>query len=186
MFSLECARETGRGITMGWNLALTEHFSSEELFEYYRTAKDAVERSHWQIIWLKSQGKTTPQIREVTGYCDDWIRAIIHRYNAHGADGVRDKRHDHPGPEPMLSDEEQQELARLLDTGKAPDGGPWTGPKIARWIEAKTGREKVHDQRGWDYLLRLGFTAQTPRPRHQERDPAQQEAFKKGTGSTHS
>ena len=53
------------------------------------------------------------------------------------------------------------------------------GPKVARWIEETTGREHVHDQRGWDYRIRLGFSAQTPRPRHKEADAQAQAAFKK-------
>lgn len=164
---------------MAYSLSLAEHLTPEELYQHYRSANDAIERSHWQIVWLKKRGKTTPEIQEVIGYSADWIRTILHRYNNLRPEGLRDRRHEHPGPKTMLSEEEQQELARLLESEKAPDGGPWTGPKIARWIEKKTGREKVHDQRGWDYLMRLGFTAQSPRPRHEKADPALQEAFKK-------
>ncbi|HEV2123910.1 MAG TPA: winged helix-turn-helix domain-containing protein [Chloroflexota bacterium] len=164
---------------MANHLRLAEHFTSDELYRHYRAATDAVVRSHWQIIWLKSQGQTTPQITQATGYSGTWIRQIIHRYNEHGADGLADQRHRHPGAPTMLSQQQQRELEHLLETGKAPDGTPWTGPKIARWIEEKTGRAKVHDQRGWDYLVRLGFSAQTPRPRHQEADAAAQAAFKK-------
>ena len=40
--------------------------------------------------------------------------------------------------------------------GPAPDGGDWTGPKVARWIAEKTGSAHVWPQRGWDYLKRLG------------------------------
>ena len=170
---------------MAQSLLLTAHLSPEELYRHYRSAHDPTERSHWQIIWLKSQRKSTSAIREVTGYSAYWIREIIHRYNQERVEGLRDHGHDHPGAPAMLSDEQQQELARLLEDGSAPDRGPWTGPKLARWIEQRTGREKVHNQRGWDYLIRLGFTAQTPRPRHEEADPAQQEAFKKQAGRAH-
>ena len=164
---------------MANHLPLTEHFTPDELHERYRASTDPVERSHWQIIWLKGQGQSTPQIAAVTGYSENWIRRLIHRYNAHGAAGLQDHRHSNPGATPLLSAEQQRELEALLDGEKAPDAGPWTGPKIARWIEQKTGRAHVHDQRGWDYLLRLGFSAQTPRPRHAEADAADQAAFKK-------
>lgn len=160
-------------------LQLAAHFSEEELYERYRHTKDPVERTHWQIIWLKKRGKTTDEIGQVTGYSAYWIRTLIHRYNKHRAGGLADGRHKHPGAAPMLSEQQQAELEALLEQGKAPDGGLWTGPKIARWIEQKTGRAYVHDQRGWDYLVRLGFSAQTPRPRHAEADPAAQAAFKK-------
>ncbi len=62
--------------------------------------------------------------------------------------------------------------------GPAPDGGLWTGPKVAAWIEEKTGT-KTHPQRGWVYLKRLGFSLRRPRPRHAKADPEEQETFKK-------
>ena len=164
---------------MANHLALTNHFSTDELRQRYRASTDPVERAHWQIIWLKSQGRTTPEIASVTGYSPNWIRTLIHRYNDQAADGLKDQRHGHPGAPAMLSPAQQNELEAVLEREPAPDGGPWTGPKIARWIERKTGREKVHDQRGWDYLVRLGFSAQTPRPRHAEASEAAQAAFKK-------
>ena len=80
---------------------------------------------------------------------------------------------------PLLTPEQQADLDAALEGGEAPDGGPWNGPKVARWIERATGREHVHDQRGWDYLVRLGFSSQSPRPAHDEADPAAGVAFKK-------
>jgi hypothetical protein len=54
---------------------------------------------------------------------------------------------------PILSAEAQAELCRALED-IAPDGKEWTGPKVAEWIAAKTGKT-VHRQRGWEYLRRL-------------------------------
>lgn len=164
---------------MANHLPLAEHFTTDELRQRYRSNTDPVERSHWQVIWLKSQGYSTPEIASVTDYSPNWIRTLIHRYNEDAAAGLQDQRLAFKGAPPMLSSEQQAKLDRLLDTEKAPDGGPWTGPKIARWIERETGRGHVHAQRGWDYLVRLGFSAQTPRPRHGEADTAKQAAFKK-------
>jgi hypothetical protein len=49
-------------------LVVQPHLSVDELKQLYRKALDPVERSHYQILWLLAQGKTTEQIREVTGY----------------------------------------------------------------------------------------------------------------------
>lgn len=46
------------------------------------------------------------------------------------------------------------------------DGGLWSGPKIARWLAAFHGLKSVHDQRGWDALIAIGYSVQQPRPRH--------------------
>lgn len=165
---------------MAYHLALSDHFSSDELHRRYRACTDPVERSRWHIVWLKSCHRATPQIAEATGYAPGWVRTIIHRYNDGGAEALKDRRHAHPGALPLLTPEQEAALEAAIDSGEAPDSGPWSGPKVARWIEQATGREQVHDQRGWEYLVRLGFTAQTPRPRHEQADPAAQAAFKKG------
>ena len=95
------------------------------------------------MIWLKSRGKLTSAICDATGYKEAWVRELIHRYNDKGPKGLCDRRRLHPGSAPMLDEDQQQELAELLGEGTAPDGGPCDGPKVARWIQEKTGREHV-------------------------------------------
>ena len=160
-------------------LPLADHLPQDELYRRYRAASDSVERTHYHLIWLKSQGRSTREISDVIGYTHDWVRYLIRRYNQHGPDALRDKRHDHVGAPAMLSAAQQAVLEEALQRPAAPDGEPWSGPKVARWIEEQTGREHVHNQRGWDYLVRLGFSSQTPRPRHQQADAQAQATFKK-------
>ena len=40
----------------------------KELERRYRRARDPVERSHLQIVWLLSEGRTTEEVCRVTGY----------------------------------------------------------------------------------------------------------------------
>jgi ferritin len=59
----------------------------------------------------------------------------------------------------------------------------WSGPKVARWIEQRNGLEKVHDQRGFEYLRKVGMSPQVPRPSNaQGADSHEREAFKKVSG----
>jgi len=160
-------------------LPLADHLSSAQIYDRFRACRHATERARWQVIWLKTQQRTAEAIAQVTGYSALWVRALIHRYNDGGPDALRDLRRDHPGAPAMLSPEQRATLDAALATGVAPDGGPWNGPKVARWIEAATGRERVHDQRGWEWLVRLGFSSQTPRPHHDKADPEAGAAFKK-------
>ena len=56
----------------------------------------------------------------------------------------------------------------------------WSGPKVARWIGEKIGRDHIHPHRGWVYLKRLGMSRQAPRARHERAaSPEDQAAFKK-------
>jgi transposase len=162
-------------------LELSPHASTEELERRYRKAKDPVERSHHQIVWLLSQGRTTEEVCEVTGYSPGWVRRIARRYNERGVEGLGDRRHANPGArERALLDEEGQAQLREALLGSPPGGGMWSGPKVARWIARRNGLEKVHVQRGFEYLRKVGMSPQLPRPSNaQGADDSQREAFKK-------
>src|SRR3712207_2972914 len=56
-------------------IKLESHLSTAELESRYRDAKDPIERSHYQIVWLISQGKTTAEVMEATGYNRNWIQS---------------------------------------------------------------------------------------------------------------
>jgi transposase len=154
------------------------HLSVAELGQRYRAARDPVERSQLQIIWLVGQGHRRKAVAQITGYSGRWVAEVVRRYNAEGPEGLGDRRHGNAGAKPMLDAAQRKELIQALH-GPPPQGGLWSGPKVAAWIAARTGR-KVHPQRGWDYLVKLGFTLKRPRPRHAKASPEAQEAFKKG------
>jgi transposase len=165
-------------------LELLPHTSTEELEHLYRKAKDPVERSHLQIVWLLSEGRATEEVCQVTSYSPGWVRKIARRYNERGLQGLGDRRHRNPGAREraLLDEEGQAELGEAL-LGPPPasvGGGMWSGPKVARWIEQRNGLEKVHAQRGWEYLRKVGMSPQVPRPSNAKgADSSEREAFKK-------
>ena len=165
-------------------LRLEEHLTDEELGRRYRKAKNPVLRSHYQIVWLLSGGKTTREVVEATGYSTNWVRQVARRYNEGGPEGLGDRRHrNRGGADRALLDPAQREELRQALEEPPEDGGLWSGRRVAEWIEGKTGRRCVRAQRGWEYLRRLGHTPQVPRPANAEADPEEQEAFKKSSPS---
>ena len=78
-------------------IKLAPHLSMEELENHYRKAHDPVLRSHYQILWLISAGKTTAQVMEVTGYSRGWIQQIARRYNSDRPRGLRRSSSWEPG-----------------------------------------------------------------------------------------
>jgi transposase len=160
-------------------LSIQPHLTLEALERRYRTAKDPVVRSHWQMVWLLVQGLPSAQVAAVTGYSANWLRTIAQRYNRDGPAALGDRRHRNPGSAGLLSAAQRTELARALDR-PPPDGGLWTGPKVAAWMAATLGRP-VHPQRGWEMLQRLGLRPKVPRPRHAKADPVAQAASKKSS-----
>ena len=162
-------------------IKLEPHLSSEELENRYRGAKDPVLRSHFQIIWLINEGKTTTQVMEVTGYSRGWIQQLARRYNRYGPEALGDGRHQNPGAKhrTLLNSDQQRELSEALKK-PPPDGGMWNSRKVGEWIEDKTGKKVVSKkQRGWEYLKKLENSPKVPRPHHQKANKPDQEAFKK-------
>jgi len=164
-------------------LPLHPHLPTQELAQRSRQAPTPVEARRWQLLALVADELTVKQAARLVGLNYDYARRVIHRYNREGPMALRDRRLEAraPGTRPLLTAEQQQELAQAVQ-GPAPGGGLWSGPVVARWIAEKTGREQVRPQRGHDYLRRVGMSPQRPRPRHTKADPAAQEAFKKKSG----
>ncbi|MBB6097158.1 transposase [Deinobacterium chartae] len=137
-------------------LQLQPHLTHEELTQRYRSCRDPKERSRWHAIWLLS-GPDAPApkvVARLTGYSVVWIRQLIHRYNEHGPEGLQDLHRKRPGGKrPILNAEQQAELAEALRS-PAPDGGPWTGAKVAEWCFLRTGH-RAHPVTGWSYIKRL-------------------------------
>ena len=163
---------------MAKRIRLHRHLPADELARRYRAARDPVERSHYQIVWLLAQGKATGEVMAATGYSRSWVQQVARRYNREGPAGLGDRRHHNPGKAPLLDAPGRGELRAAL-AGEAPDGGLWTGPKVARWLAARLGRP-VGQRVGWLYLRRVRHSPQVPRPAHAEADAAERAAFPKG------
>ncbi len=165
------------GFMYATNSEVEEHLTAEELRTLYREAKDPAERSHAHIVWLIACGESAKRVAEISGYSPRWVCEVVRRYNEGGREALGNRRRENPGGKFLLDEARRRELAEALQ-GPAPDGGLWTGPKVAEWIREKTGKG-THPQRGWVYLKRLGYSLKSPRPRHHKADREEQEAFKK-------
>lgn len=124
----------------------------------YREARDPVARSHYQIVWLISEGRTTGEVMEVTEHSRGWIQQLARRYNLGGPETLGDARHRNPGARDrtLLDQDQQRELAEAQRKPPS-DGGMWNSRKVGEWIESRTGGKVVSKkQRGWEYLRKLG------------------------------
>ena len=164
-------------------IKLESHLTPEELENRYRKAHDPVLRSHYQILWLISEGKSTTQVMEVTGYSRGWIQQLARRYNEGGPEALGDRRHGNPGARDraLLSEDQQEELREALKK-PPPEGGMWNSRKVGEWIERRSGKALSRKkQSGWEYMKRLGQSPKVPRPHHARANEHEQEAFKKSS-----
>ena len=161
---------------------LAPHLSLDEVGQRYMTAETVAEARRYHALWLIAQGHTAKDAAALIGLSSKWVGILVQRYNQHGPAGLRDTRADNPGAAPLLSAELQHSLFQALQAPPL-EGGIWTGRKVAAWIKRHTGIT-THPQRGWEYMRRLGFSTQTPRPRHAQAASAEeQSAWKKSSPS---
>jgi transposase len=162
---------------MSRRIELQPHLSTGELYELYRACRRPNEKTRWRALYLISRGTLAAEAARRVGRTSGWVTQLTQRYNEGGAEAVPDRREAQPGPPPLVA-AVASELDAALRSG-APDGGLWTAPKVAAWIEERTGRS-VHETTAWRAMRRLGFTLQVPRPRHaRAADEREQARFKK-------
>ncbi len=160
---------------------IVEHLPVEELEARYRAARDATEARHFRAIWLLAQGRTFLEVAEVLAFVPRRVEELAARYNALGPEALGDRRRRNGRTATLLTGAVLSALAKRVRTPPG-DGGVWSGPKVAAWMARRLGLAKVHPQRGWEALKRIGWSAQAPRPRHaRAATPEQRAAFKGGS-----
>ena len=131
-----------------------------------RTPGNIREKAHWHVIWLLTRPgskHSAHSASKLVGLTPAWAAEMVKRWNAHGPDGLRDGRRENRG-RPRLSSRQQVHLISALN-GRAPDGGLWSGPKVAAYVQERWSI-RINPATGWKWLKRLGFTLLVPRPSH--------------------
>jgi transposase len=161
-------------------LPVQRHCTANQAWAKYRACRNTIEKTRWHAIWLllrTDPPRTPAQVAEVVGLSVIAVRDILKRWNARGPDGLTDGRKSN-GTKPKLDFDQRAELLAALKK-RPPDGGLWSGPKVAAFVRDQWGVE-VCPQTGWQWLVDLGFTLQVPRPSHpQAADPATRKRWKK-------
>jgi transposase len=157
------------------------HLSVAELEARYRAARDVTAARHYRAIWLLAQGRTVLEVAEILAFVPRWVTQLAARYNACGPAALGDRRRRNGKAASLLTPDLLAALAERV-TAPPEDGGVWSGPKVALWMARRLGLAKVHPQRGWEALRRIGWSIQAPRPRHaRAATPEQQAAFRGGS-----
>src|SRR5919205_3386353 len=99
---------------MWTRFTVAAHLSAGELARRYRAARDPVERSRWQMVWLLVSGRPLGDVAAVTGYSTRWIREVVKAYNAQGPAALADQRHRNAGAAPLLDAAGRQALDATL------------------------------------------------------------------------
>jgi transposase len=147
-------------------LPFVRHLPVGKLRHKYRSCRHPVEKPRWHALWLLArtdEPRTPAQVADLVGLSAVTVRAVLHRWNDLGLEGVGDRRR-HNGADPKLAARRRDALYAALQK-RPPDGGLWTGPKVARYVRDRW-QVAVRPETGWRWLRDLGFTLQVPRPSH--------------------
>jgi transposase len=136
-------------------LTLINPLSTEEFEHRHQNSSRPVEKRNWHVLWLFSREKKTEEIADFLGITVEWVRLIIRKYNEQGEKGMEDKRKNNKGGNPPLLTSLQMEKLSIILQKPPPDGGIWSGPKVALWMGQELGRE-VSRKRAWEYLKKNG------------------------------
>ena len=151
---------------MQQRLPFIPHLTASEIRRRYLSCERPTERTRWHALWLLADGwpaRTPDEVAALVGRSGAFVRNVLNRFNASGPEGLTDRRRRNRRAA-LLSEAQRAELLSALK-GDAPDGGPWSGPKVAAFARERFG-VSVRPQTGWDWLRRLGFSLKVPRPRH--------------------
>ena len=159
---------------------LANHYSSEQLKQKYLKSQDLIESRRWHLVWKVSLGWSIKNSAAAVGINYDYGKEIIKKYNELGEKGIinlkKIARKQVRGRKTLLTENQINSLKKELES-RPSDGGIWTGPKVARWIEKETGVEKVWNQKGWDYLKKFRYSWQSPSSKHRKGNREEQEKF---------
>src|SRR3954447_5445069 len=166
-----------------------------ELRREARRCRDTAASRRMLALALVLEGSSREEAARAGGMDRQTLRDWVHRYNAEGLAGLRDRPRS--GRKPRLTSGQEAELAAAVERGPDPgrDGVVrWRRIDLKALIEARFA-VRLHERSVGKVLRRLrergavgvGRRPASPRlsvrPRHPKADEAAQEAFKKASPS---
>jgi transposase len=148
-----------------------------------RRCRDGAASRRMLALALVLEGSSREEAARHAGVDRQTLRDWVHRYNAEGLAGLRDRPRS--GRRPRLTPEQEAELAAAVERGPDPDRDGvvrWRRVDLRALIEARFA-VRLHERSVGKVLRRLGFTRLSVRPRHPKADEAAQAAFKKASPS---
>ena len=96
-------------------VSLRENYSASELRRLAAATRNANQGRRLLSLAAVLDGMNRTDAARIGGMDRQTLRDWVHRFNAHGPDGLRDGWSK--GPEPRLSAEQRAEIAELVETG---------------------------------------------------------------------
>src|SRR5919199_3211790 len=137
-------------------VAITRHeLGADELRREAKRCRDAAAGRRMLALAPVLEGSSRQEAARHAGMDRQTLRDWVHRYNAEGLAGLRDRRR--PGPRPRLTPEQEAELVTAVERGPDPDRDGvvrWRRVDLKALIEARFG-VRLHERSVGKVLRRL-------------------------------
>lgn len=166
---------------MGAAIKLRSDFSASQLREVARCSGDSGQTRRLLALSAIYDGESRSRASEIGGVGLQTVRDWVLRFNAHGPDGLIDRKA--PGAPALLDDKQRKALATAVEKGPMPwlDGVVrWRLVDLVQWVWEEF-RVSVSRQTLGRELRAMGYRKLSARPRHHARDPQAMEDFKKSS-----
>lgn len=164
---------------MGAAIRLRQDFDAATLRGLATTVKDAGQARRLLALAAVYDGKDRAEAARIGGMDRQTLRDWVHRFNHSGPGGLINGKS--PGRRPKLSNEQMEELGRLVEAGPDPekDGfARWRCVDLKRVLGARFAVDLSEVSLG-RILKKLGFSHISARPQHPKQDPEAIARFKK-------
>lgn len=161
-------------------LRVDDSLTAAELTRKAKRERDARLRARILAIRYLRVGHTVPEAANALGMSERQLRTWVHRYNAEGIPGLRDR--PRPGQPPHLSPDRVERFKERVRSGPRPADGVCAlhGLDLQRILEEEF--DAKYSLPGVYFLLhRLSFSSLVPRPKHLEANEQAQADFKKNS-----
>jgi transposase len=169
----------GRGhpFVVAWH----EEDTEEALRSAYRVERNVDVRQRLHALWLLRSGeRRMDEVAVLVGTTYRTVQRWVAWYREGGLEAVRTHRMGGYGQTPRLTEDQQEQLAQEVATGRFRNA-----VAIRAWVVETFG--VAYTEGGMYSLLeRLRCTPKVPRPLHEKADLTEQEAWKKGDSPPHS
>jgi transposase len=160
-------------------IAVTVTVDVKELRHLARLEKSGRVASRMFAIANVLSGMSRGMAAQLAGMERQTLRDWVHRFNAEGIEGLRDRPRS---GRPWEIDEAGKKMfCEMVEKGPDPakDGlVRWRRVDLQKWLKASCGAD-YHERSVGKLLKRLGYSHTSVRPEHPEADPVMMEDFKK-------
>ena len=141
----------------------------------YRGERDPALRQRVQALWLlRGDTRLVGEVAAVVGVDYRTVQRWVRWYRSGGLTAVRSHRLGGPGQPPRLTPEQQEQVAKEVETGRFRSAAT-----IRVWITETFG--VTYSEGGmYTLLARLRCAPKVPRPLHTKAKLEDQKAWKKG------